>query len=76
MLVPQVRVVFKSWNHTLPWTDTPPSTPNFEETPTVAIEQGGPAKAAIDGVNKTIDSITNIVVVLVADRFSEREMAV
>jgi hypothetical protein len=36
-----------------------PNTPNFEETPTVAIEQGGTAEAAIDSVNETIDSVTD-----------------
>jgi hypothetical protein len=52
------------------------NTPNFEETPTVAIEQGGAAEAAIDGVNETIDSMTNTVVVLVAEWFPQGEMAV
>jgi hypothetical protein len=47
----------------------PPSTPNFEETPTVAIEQAGSAEAAIDGVNETIDSVTDTAEVLVADWF-------
>ena len=50
--------------------------PNFEKTPTVAIEQGGTAEAAIDGVSKTIDSMTNTAVVLVADWFPGGEMAV
>jgi len=53
-----------------------PGAPNFEKTPTVAIEQGGAAEAAIDGVNETIDSVTNTVVVLVADWFPGGEMAV
>jgi hypothetical protein len=52
------------------------STPNFEETPTVAIEQGGGAESAIDRVNETIDSITNTAVVLVADRVPAGEMSV
>jgi hypothetical protein len=56
--------------------DLPPSTPNFEETPTVAIEQGGAVEAAIDGVNETIDSMTDTAVVLVADWFPGGEMAV
>jgi hypothetical protein len=38
----------------------PPSTPNFEETPRVAIEQRGAAEAAIDGVSETIDSVTSL----------------
>jgi len=54
----------------------PPSTPNFEETPTVVIEQGGGAKAAINSVNETIDSMTNTTVVLVADWLPRGEMAV
>ena len=42
--------------------ELPPSTPNFEETPTVAIEQRRAAEATIDGVNETIDSMTNTAV--------------
>jgi hypothetical protein len=45
----------------------PPSTPNFEETPTVAIEQGGTAEAAVDGVNETIDCLTHTAVFLVTE---------
>jgi hypothetical protein len=54
----------------------PPSTPNFEETPTVAIEQGGAAEAAIDGVSEAIDTMTNTAQVLVADWFPGGEIAV
>jgi len=36
----------------------------------------GTAEAAIDGVNETIDSMTNIAVILVADWFAGGEMAV
>ena len=74
MHVPQVRVAFKAWSHILSLMSFPPSTPNFEETPTVAIEQGGAAEAAIDGVNETIDSVTDTMVVLVADWFPGGEM--
>jgi hypothetical protein len=51
------------------------STPNFEETPTVAIEQGRVAEAAIDGANEAIDSMTNTAVVLVGDWFPGGGMA-
>jgi hypothetical protein len=44
-----------------------PSTPSFEGTPTVAIEQGGATEAAIDGVNEAIDSMTNTAVILAVD---------
>jgi hypothetical protein len=54
----------------------PPTTSNFEETPTVAIEHARAAEAAIDGANETIDSITNTAVVLIADWFLGGEMAV
>jgi len=50
--------------------------PNFEKTPTVAIEQGGTAEAAINGVSETIDSMTNTAVVLVSDWLPGGEMAV
>jgi hypothetical protein len=40
------------------------------------IEQGGTAEAAIDGVNETIDSMTNTVVILVTDWLPKGEMAV
>ena len=41
------------------------------------IEQGGAAEAEIDGVNeKKIHSVTDSVIVLVADRFPRGEMAV
>jgi hypothetical protein len=49
-------------------------TPN--ETPIVAVEQGGAAEAAIDGVNEMIDSMTNMTVVFVGDLFREGGMAV
>jgi hypothetical protein len=39
------------------------------------VEQGEAAEAAIDGVKETIDSITNTVVILVADWFPGGEMA-
>jgi hypothetical protein len=35
------------------------SAPNFDEILSVAIEQGGIAEAAIDGVNETIGSMIN-----------------
>jgi hypothetical protein len=35
------------------------STPNFNEILLVAIEQGGTAEAAIDGVSEMIGSMTN-----------------
>ncbi len=54
----------------------PTSIPNFEETPTIAIHQGGATEAAIDGTNETIDSLTNTVVDLVANWCPEGEMAV
>jgi hypothetical protein len=50
--------------------------PKFEDRWMVVIEQGGAAKAAIDGVNETIDSIASTTVTLVADGSSERKMAV
>jgi hypothetical protein len=53
-----------------------PSAPNFEETPIVAIEQAGAAEVAIDGINETIDGMTNTAVVLIADWFPGGEMAV
>jgi hypothetical protein len=53
----------------------PAITPNFEETSTVAIEQGGAAEAASDGVNQTVDSLTNTAVFLIADLFPGGEMA-
>ena len=56
--------------------ELPPRAPNFEKTPTVAIEQGGTAEAAIDGVSETIEGLTNTAVVLVADWFPGGEMAV
>jgi hypothetical protein len=40
------------------------------------IEQGGTAETAIDGVNETIDSMTNTAVILVAGWFLGGEMAV
>ena len=52
-----------------------PSAPNFEETPSVAIEQGGVAKVASDGDNEVIKGMTNIAVVLIADWFPGGEMA-
>jgi hypothetical protein len=42
-------------------------TPNFEETPTVAIEQGVAVEATIAGANKSIDSVTDTAVALFAD---------
>lgn len=50
--------------------------PKFEDMSMVAIEQGGTAEAALDGIDGAIDSMTNTQVVLVADLFSEGEMAV
>ena len=41
----------------------------------MAIEQGGIAEAAINGVNETINSITNTAVALIADWFPGGEMA-
>ena len=41
----------------------------------VTIKQGGTAEMAIDGVNETIDSLTDTTVVLVADWFPGGEMA-
>ena len=40
------------------------------------IEQGGAAEAEIDGVNEKIHSVTDSVIVVVADRFPRGEMAV
>ena len=39
-----------------------------ENTWSVVIQQGETAKAAIDGVNETSDSMTNTAVIFVADR--------
>jgi len=58
--------VFKTWSHILSSWNLSPSAPNFEETLMVAIKQGGIAKAAISGVIKTIDSIINCSLFLVA----------
>ena len=41
--------------------------PKFEDMWVVVIRQGEAAEAAINGVNKTIDSMTNTAVILVAD---------
>jgi len=49
--------------------------PKSEEMWVFVVEQGGAAKASIDGVNEAIDSITNRAVVLVADWFPGGEMA-
>ena len=43
----------------------PSNVPNFEETPTVAIKQGGVAEVGIDGVNEAIDRMANTAVILV-----------
>ena len=40
MHVPQVRVAFTAWSHIIFLDELSPNTPNFEETPTVAIKQG------------------------------------
>ena len=69
-------MAFKAWEPYSFLMNFSPSTPNFEEIPTVAIELGGAAEAAINGVNKTMDSMTNTAVVLVADWFPGGEMAV
>jgi hypothetical protein len=58
---------FKTWSHILSSWDLFPSAPNFEETPMVAIKQGGTAEAAISGVIKTIDSMISTVLFLVID---------
>jgi hypothetical protein len=50
--------------------------PKFEDMCVAVIEQGGTAKAAVDGVNETIDRMTNTVVILVADWFPRGEMAI
>jgi len=49
--------------------------PKFEDMWVAVIEQRGIAEAAIDGVNETIDSMTNTPVILVADWFPRGEMA-
>jgi len=50
--------------------------PKFEDMWVAMIEQGGIAETIIDGVNKTINSMTNTVVILVADWFPRGEIAV
>jgi hypothetical protein len=45
-------------------------------TPTVATEQEVAAEAMSDGANEAIHSVTDIVVVLLADWFPSGEMAV
>jgi hypothetical protein len=50
------------------------SAPKFEETPIVAIEQGGTSETAIDGINETIDSMIKTSYFLVADRFPNEEI--
>jgi hypothetical protein len=40
--------------------------PNFEKTLNVAINQGGTAEAAIDGISESIDSIINRAIFFIA----------
>jgi hypothetical protein len=58
--------VFKIWSHILWIWNLSPSAPNFKETLIVAIKQGGTAEAVIGGVIKTIDSMTNHSLFLIA----------
>jgi len=50
--------------------------PISEEMWEVVVEQGKQLEAAINGVNKAIDSITHTRVVVVADWFPGGEMAI
>jgi hypothetical protein len=56
--------------------DFSPRAPKIEKTPTVAIDPGGGAEAAIDAANKAMDGVTNTTVILDADLFPEGYMAV
>jgi hypothetical protein len=58
--------VFKIWSRILLIWNLSLSAQNFEETLLVAIKQGETAEAAIGGVIKTIDSITNHSLFLIA----------
>jgi hypothetical protein len=59
--------IFKTWSHILSLWDLFPSAPNFRETLTVAIKQGGTAGAAISVVIETIDSIISTILFLIID---------
>jgi len=50
--------------------------PKFKDMWVAVIKQGETAEAVIDGVNETIDSMTNTAVILVAVWFPGGEMAV
>ena len=67
--------IFQIWSYILQIQNFSLSAPNFKETLIAAIKQGETAKAAIGSVIKTINSITNYSLFLVAKWFPQGEIA-